>query len=165
MNRRIIGFYLIIFLLPIGNVFAEHVEAPKQMVGSLACKILPHSGLNLLIHSSRDIRCTFTAKDKRIVEYYKGETGIKFGIDVGFNNQDDNIVYAVLASDFELGKHQLSGKYSGASGNARLGLSVGDSAPIEKNDKSVSLEPVQTHANGAGAAAGFSYLYLEQDRQ
>lgn len=164
MNRHIIGFYLIIFRLPIGNAFAEHIALPKHMVGSLACKILPHSGLNLLIHSSRDIRCTFTAKDKRSVEYYKGETGIKFGIDIGFNKHE-NIVYAVLTSDFELGKHQLAGKYSGASGNARLGLSVGDSAPIEKNDKSVSLQPIQTHASGAGAAAGFSYLYLEPDRQ
>jgi len=162
MNRHIIGLYLIIFLLPIGNAFAAHTEAPKQMVGTLACKILPHSGLNLLIHSSRDIRCTFTANDKRNVEYYKGETGIKFGIDIGFSKYED-IVYSVLARNFQAGSQQLAGKYSGASGNVRLGISAGDSAPIEKNDKSISLQPVKVQGNGAGAAAGFAYMYLEAD--
>jgi len=164
MNRRMIGLYLMIFLLLSGNALAGHVEAPKQMVGMLECKALPHSGLNLLIHSSRDIRCKFTSKDKRIVEYYKGETGIKFGIDIGIGKHE-NIAYAVLSRDFEYRNHQLVGKYSGASGNATLGISAGDSAPIEKNDKSISLQPVKVKTSGAGAAAGFAYMYLEVDKK
>jgi len=162
MNRFIIGLYLMVFLLLSGNAFAEHIEAPKHMIGTLACNVLPHSGLNLLIHSSRDIRCKFTSKDQRIVEYYKGETGIKFGIDIGFSKYE-NTTYAVLSNAFEQGEYQLVGKYSGASGSARLGLSAGDSAPIEKNDKSISLQPVKVKANGAGATAGFAYMYLEAD--
>ncbi|MBL4760869.1 MAG: DUF992 domain-containing protein [Mariprofundaceae bacterium] len=162
MNRLMTGLYLMIFLLLSGNAFAEYIEAPKHMVGTLECKVLPHSGLNLLIHSSKDIRCEFTSKDKRVVEYYKGETGIKFGIDIGFGKHE-NITYAVLSRNFKQGKHQLAGKYSGASGNATLGLSAGDSAPIEKDDKSVSLQPVQVKTSGAGATAGFSYMYLEAD--
>lgn len=162
MNRFITGLYLMVFLLLSGNAFAGHIEAPKHMVGTLACKVLPHSGLNLLIHSSRDIRCKFTSKDKRVVEYYKGETGIKFGIDIGLGKHE-NIAYAVLSNAFEQGKHQLAGKYSGASGNATLGLSTGDSAPIEKNDRSISLQPVQVKTSGAGATAGFAYMYLEAD--
>ena len=163
MNRLMTGLYLMIFLLLSGNAFAEYIEAPKHMVGTLECKVLPHSGLNLLIHSSKDIRCEFTSKDKRVVEYYKGETGIKFGIDIGFGKHE-NITYAVLSRNFKQGEHQLAGKYSGASGNATLGLSTGDSAVIEKDDKSISLQPVRVNAKGIGAAAGFGYLYLEIDR-
>jgi len=155
---------LLILLLPSWYAFAEHIETPKHTVGTLRCKVLPHSGLNLLIHSSKDIRCEFTSKDKRVVEYYKGETGIKFGIDIGFGKHE-NITYSVLSRNFKQGERQLAGKYSGASGNATLGLSAGDSAPIEKDDKSVSLQPVRVNANGIGAAAGFGYLYLEIDRQ
>jgi len=164
MKRRVTALYLLILLLPSWYAFAEHIETPKHTVGTLRCKVLPHSGLNLLIHSSKDIRCEFTSKDKRVVEYYKGETGIKFGIDIGFGKHE-NITYAVLSRNFKQGEHQLAGKYSGASGNATLGLSAGDSAPIEKDDKSISLQPVRVNANGIGAAAGFGYLYLEIDRQ
>jgi len=156
------GLYLLLLLLPSGYAFAGHIEAPKQMIGMLACKVLPHSGLNLLIHSSKEIRCTFTSKNKSIVEYYKGETGIKFGVDIGLGKRE-NIVYSVLSNDLKQSKHRLAGKYSGATGNATLGIAAGDSAPIEKDDKSISLQPVQIKNKGVGASAGFSYMYLEAD--
>ena len=164
MSRLITGLSLMIPILLSSNAFAEHVETPKHMIGILKCKVLPHSGLNLLIHSSRDIRCVFTSKDKRSIEYYKGETGIKFGVDIGLGKHED-ITYSVLSKDFEAGAHQLAGKYSGASGNATLGISAGDAAPIVKNDKLISLQPINIKSNGVGAAAGFSYLYLEVDPQ
>ncbi|MDQ6967291.1 MAG: DUF992 domain-containing protein [Mariprofundaceae bacterium] len=162
MNQIIKGLCLMILLLPSWHVFAEHTQTPKHTVGTLRCKVLPHSGMNLLIHSSKDIRCKFTSKYKRLVEYYKGETGIKFGIDIGLGKHE-NIVYSVLSRGLEQGEYQLAGKYSGASGNATLGLSAGHSAPIEKDDKSISLQPINIKNSGVGAAAGLSYLYLEFD--
>ncbi len=164
MKRNATVLYLLILLLPSGYAFAEHVDVPKQAIGMLECKVLPHSGLNLLIHSSKEIRCTFTSKDKRIVEYYKGETGIKFGVDIGLGKHE-NIIYGVLASDSGQSNYRLAGKYSGAAGNATLGISAGDSSPIEKDDKSISLQPVNIKNAGVGAAAGFSYLYLEADKR
>ncbi len=162
MNRLVTGLYVFILLLPSWYALADRIEISKHTIGTLKCKVLPHTGLNLLIHSSKDIRCEFISKDKRFVEYYKGETGIKFGIDIGFRKYE-NIIYSVLAKDFKQGKHQLTGKYFGGSGSVTFGLSAGDSAPIEKSDESTLLQPIQTHASGAGAAAGFSYLYLEPD--
>ncbi|MDQ6956381.1 MAG: DUF992 domain-containing protein [Mariprofundaceae bacterium] len=160
MHRLMTGLYVFILLILPCYALAAHIEVPKHIIGTLKCKVLPHTGLNLLIHSSKEIRCEFVSQDKRFVEYYKGETGIKFGIDIGFGKHE-NIIYSVLARDFEQGKYQLAGKYSGASGSATLGLTAGDSAPIEKNDKSVSLQPIQVKGSGTGAAAGLSYLYLE----
>jgi len=69
----------------------------------------------------------------------------------------------VLADQFRAGIHQLAGRYSGASGSATLGLSAGDAAPIQKDDKSISLQPIRVRNSGVGVAAGFSYLYLEAD--
>jgi len=118
--------------------------------------------MNLLIHSTKDIRCQFTSVDGRFVEYYKGETGIRFGIDIRFGKGTD-ISYSVLSNAFEQGRHQLSGKYSGASGSATFGLTAGDSSSIEKDDKSIFLQPIEIDASGVGAAGGLSYLYLEAD--
>ena len=162
MNRFINGLYVFILLLLPCSALAEHSEVPKHMVGILECKVLPHSGLNLLIHSSRDIRCTFTSQDQRVVEYYKGETGISFGVDIGLG-KSENIDYSVLARDAGQSKYRLAGKYSGAAGHATLGVSVGDAVPIEKDDKSISLQPIHSVNEGMGASAGFSYLYLEAD--
>ena len=162
MNRFINGLYVFILLLLPYSALAEHSEVPKHMIGTLECKVLPHSGLNLLIHSSRDIRCTFTSQDQRMVEYYKGETGISFGVDIGLG-KSNHIDYSVLARDAGQSQYRLAGKYSGAAGKAMLGVSVGDAAPIEKDDKSISLQPIHSVNEGMGASAGFSYLYLEAD--
>lgn len=164
MNRLMIGFYLLVLLVQPWHTLAGQVETPKHIVGTLQCKVLAHSGLNLLIHSSRDIRCVFTPEDSTGIVYYKGETGIKFGVDVGFGKREI-ILYSVLARDLQAAPYSLAGKYSGASGSATLGVSAGDSAPIEKSDGSIALQPIQTHASGVGAAVGFSYLYLEADKQ
>lgn len=74
-----------------------------------------------------------------------------------------DIVYSVLADQFKAGIYQLAGRYSGASGSAALGLSAGDAAPIQKDDRSISLQPILVRNSGAGVAAGFSYIYLEAD--
>jgi len=164
MKQLMMVSYVMIVLLIPHDVFAEHIAIPKHHVGTLDCKVVLNSGWNLLIHSTKDVRCTFRVKEGGLVEYYKGETGIKFGIDINLGKHD-HILYAVLGRDFNVGSHQLSGKYAGVSGSARFGLSAGDSSPIEKVDKSISLQPIQIKNRGAGAAAGLSYLYLEADKE
>jgi len=71
----------------------------------------------------------------------------------------------VRASHFRPGSGQLAGKYSGVGGNVTLGLTVGNTAPIARQDGNVSLQPVGGKERGGGMAAGFSYIYLEADKQ
>jgi len=160
MNRLFASICLAVLLPHAGDAVAAG-NAPGR-VGTLNCRIMPHSGINLLIHSTREVRCEFMPSGGGPVEYYKGETGIGFGLDINFNKRAD-IVYSVLADQFRAGIHQLAGRYSGASGSATLGLSAGDAAPIQKDDKSISLQPIRVRNSGVGVAAGFSYLYLEAD--
>ncbi|MDQ6965977.1 MAG: DUF992 domain-containing protein [Mariprofundaceae bacterium] len=161
MDRIVAGMALAVLLIfPAGLVIGAHVPLPR--VGTLNCKILPHSGINLLIHSTREIRCRFTPEAKGLSEYYRGETGIGFGFDVAFG-RSSTLDYAVSARQFKTGTHQLAGKYEGTGGNATLGVSVGDTTPIQKRDGSIMLQPIGGKNKGVGAAAGYSYLYLQVD--
>ncbi|MDX8397489.1 MAG: DUF992 domain-containing protein [Mariprofundaceae bacterium] len=164
MNQAVFGLYLVILLLPPCFVFAESAAEPKLIVGTLKCKLFPHSGVNLLIHSSQDVRCKFITRDGSLVESYKGEIGIRFGIDISFS-QRAVMLYSVLVKDVNITPQQLAGKYFGVSGHAILGFAAGDSSPIEKINKTVLLQPVRASVSGVGAAAGLSYLYLEVDKQ
>jgi len=164
MNSIFAGLCLVVLLIPFDSGIASENDFPEKKVGMLSCKILPHSGINLLIHSTRDIRCEFTPATSGPVEYYKGETGIGFGLDVAIN-KGSNITYLVLANHFTANSHQLAGKYSGARGSASLGVSAGDLAPIEKNDGSIALQPMKVKNQGIGVTLGFSYIYLEPDSQ
>ncbi len=156
---------LIMLLFSAFPATASDIDTLATKVGTLNCKILPHSGINLLIHSTRDIRCEFSPVAGGSVEHYKGETGIGFGLDVAIGKRS-NMIYSVLASrHFTPKANQLAGKYSGAAGGATLGISVGDSAPIEKDDGSIALQPISVRNQGAGVALGFSYIYLEPDNQ
>ena len=164
MQRSLAGMFLtVVLLLPVGHAMAGKADAPKHIVGILACNVVPYSGLNLLIHSVRGIRCEFTPRGGGPVERYKGETGIGFGIDVNVN-MHTSIRYSVLAHHFKPGTHQLAGKYSGVGGHVTFGLSLGNTAPIGKRDGSMTLQPISGNRSAAGVAAGFNYLYLEADK-
>jgi len=161
MNRLLAGIGLTLLLFPACGALAAGPDQPLRRVGTLDCDILPHSGINLLIHSTRDIRCTFNPEAGGPTEYYKGETGVGFGVDMAFG-RSSSLDFSVLARHFTAGTGQLAGNYSGAGGNATLGLSVGETAPIRKDDGSISLQPVGGKNKGAGVSAGFTYLHLEK---
>lgn len=150
-------------LLPAGHAVAANVDGPKTIVGILSCKIVPYTGINLLIHSVRDVRCAFKPRHGGPIVHYKGETGIGFGVDVNVGKHS-SVRYSVLANHFRPGTHQLDGKYFGFKGAATFGLSIGNSAPIGKRDGSILLQPVGGKTSGAGIAAGFTYLYLEANK-
>jgi len=163
MNRIFLVIGLVIWGCCTEEVLAEHTATSQHRIGTLDCKIVPGSGMNLLIHSTRDVRCIFTPSDGGKIERYKGETGIRLGIDFNINKRS-KIVYAVLADDSATGLYKLAGKYTGVGGGITLGASVGDTTPIRNQHGNISLQPVQTDHSGIGAGAGFNYLYLEADR-
>ncbi len=155
---------LCILLLSTGCIpHADPISAPPPKVGMLTCKIVPDSGINLLIHSTREVTCTFKPESGNAIEYYKGETGIGFGLDVNINRRS-RVAYVVAAEHFHFGTQQLAGRYSGAGGGASLGVQAGGSAPLQKRDRSILLQPTAVRNSGAGATLGLTYLYLEPAR-
>ncbi len=164
MKRILFFLCLIALLAPAGNALARQPENPNKIIGTLTCNVIPHSGLNLLIHSTKGIRCEFEPEDGGPSEYYKGETGIKLGLDVNLGSRK-TMRYSVLARQATPGTHQLAGKYSGAGGSASVGASAGNSAPIERRDGNIALQPIGGLEGGFGVAAGFTYIYLEPDKQ
>jgi hypothetical protein len=133
-------------------------------VGVLSCKTVPGSGVNLLIHSTRNVTCEFKSSAGGGAEYYKGETGIGLGIDLNIK-QDETIGFAVLSADFKAGTYQLAGKYAGAKASATVGLGAGAAVLVGGSDDSIVLQPIAlSGSTGLGAAAGIGYLYLEPDK-
>jgi len=162
MNRLLIIICIAVPTFFASESFAYEADHLQKNVGTLSCKMLPHSGINLLIHSTSEIRCEFEPSEGGPKEYYKGETGIKFGLDLSINRKT-NMVYLVRTEHFRPGTHQLAGKYSGVGGGITLGISAGDTTPIQNNDKSISLQPMSAKKSGVGAGAGFTYICLEED--
>jgi len=147
--------------------FALPVQAGESTAGTkigvLTCKSIPGSGLNLLIHSTVDVKCTFDATDGSTTEHYVGETGIGLGLDISHKTKQ-TMVFTVFAADFKKGNHKLAGKYIGASAAATVGVGVGAHALVGAGKNSVSLEPAIEGNQGIGASAGISYLYLQADK-
>jgi len=132
-------------------------------VGELKCHTIPGTGTNLLIHSTVDVKCTFTSSAGE-TEHYKGETGIGLGIDLHIKREAE-FAYVVFAADFKKGTYKMAGKYGGAGASFALGRGVGGGALIGGGDSSVSLTPVGiTATKGWGTQGGLTYLFLEPDK-
>ena len=143
---------------------ADEMSSSGMKVGVLTCKTVPGSGVNLLIHSTVDVKCEFKSSAGGSPEHYKGETGIGFGIDVDVKRQT-TIGYTVLSADFKPGTYQLAGKYAGAEGSATVGAGLGAAVLMGGNNRSISLQPITiSTSTGFGVTGGFTYLYLEPDR-
>jgi len=154
---------LLLLLAPTTSFSAEEVSTEGTKVGVLNCKQVPDSRVNLLIHSTADLKCTFKSTAGGTVERYKGETGVGLGIDLNIK-QEENISFAAFSADFKEGTNQLAGKYVGVEASVAAGVGVGAKALVGGNKRTISLQPALSSSEGAGVAAGFSYLYLEPDQ-
>lgn len=132
-------------------------------VGTLSCESVADSGLNLIVHSTVDIKCVFNAADGSI-ERYKGETGVGFGIDLSFNH-DETFHFAVVAAKFKAGSHQLAGKYAGGKASVSLGVGGGGKLLVGGDHDNIGLKPAAIQSKGVGVAAGLTYMHLEPDAQ
>lgn len=169
MNKQQLIFAvaaIAIMLMPQGAIAAKKdtETTAGTKIGTLNCKTVPHSGINLLIHSTTEVKCTFNSSAGDYKERYKGETGIGLGIDINIDRKE-NLSYAVFSADFEAGTYQLAGKYAGGGASATVGVGAGVQVLIGGNDRSISLQPVViSGSTGGGVAGGITYLYLEPDK-
>lgn len=133
-------------------------------IGVLDCKTLPRSGFSLLIHSTADIKCDYTATDGSEMEHYIGETGVGLGIDLNYDRKT-RLVYTVLAADFKSGSYKLAGRYFGAGASATVGAGVGAQVLVGGSNNSISLQPVLEGSTGLGTSAGITYLFIQPAQQ
>ncbi|MDQ6966170.1 MAG: DUF992 domain-containing protein [Mariprofundaceae bacterium] len=161
---RMITLLLLAMAVPLAASASDESTSEGTKLGKLECKTVEGSGTNLLIHSTVDVKCTFSSTAGE-VENYKGETGIGFGVDLTFDKQS-SFVFAVMAADFKAGDYKFAGKYYGAGADATIGRGIGAGVLIGGSKKSVSLQPIGLSATrGAGVSGGLTYLYLEPDKE
>jgi len=151
---------LVASLLMSAPAFAGNSTAGTK-VGILTCNTVPGSGMNLIIHSTVDVECTFESTDKSGMEHYMGETGVGLGINLQYDAAR-TLIFTVLAADFKNGSHKLAGKYVGVGASASAGAGAGVQVLVGGSNKSISLQPVIEGSKGVGASAGLTYLFLQQ---
>jgi len=160
MRKSLFGlaFALIAFATMSVPAFAEHSSAGVK-IGVLTCNAIPGSKVNLLIHSTTDVACTFKSTAGE-TEQYVGETGVGFGIDLKFDSES-HLVFTVFAAESSGVNKLSSGKYIGVGAEAAAGIGLGAHVLVGGSNKSVSLQPAIEGGVGAGASAGVTYLYLQ----
>ncbi len=155
---------LAVLALPLAAQAAPATTTAGGKIGTLTCTTIPNTTVNLLIHSTVNVKCVFKSTAGE-TEHYKGETGVGLGIDLHVK-RDEKLAFVVLAADFKKGTYKLAGKYGGAGGTATVGVGVGAHVLIGGSNNSVSLEPiVLSGSKGIGVSGGITYLYLEPDRE
>ena len=137
--------------------------AADAKVGGLSCDTIEGTGLNLIFHSSTDVRCTFK-DDAGSEQWYMGETGMAIGIDLKWNKVQ-NIYLGVISSTQEYAPEGdfLTGSYGGAKAEAAVGAGAGVQVLVGGSGDTIALQPAVETSQGAGVAAGLGYLELKPD--
>ena len=161
-QSKLTGILTAAALATIAISIPAHASESKAggKIGSLTCNAVPDSGMNLLIHSTVDVKCELKYVGSNETEHYIGETGVALGLDIS-NKTKQHMEFGVLAADFKKGSHQLAGKYIGAGASVTADKGVGAQVLIGGNKNSVSLEPMIEGNEGSGVSAGITYLYLQ----
>lgn len=141
----------------------DMAAAADAKVGGLTCNTIEGTGLNLIFHSSTDVRCTFK-DDAGSEQWYMGETGMALGIDLKWNKVQ-NIYLGVISSTQEFAPEGdfLTGGYAGAKAEAAIGAGAGIQVLVGGSGDTIALQPAVETSEGAGVAAGLGYLELKPD--
>ncbi len=164
MFRKFI-FVLTLSLAAVFGAPGARADHAGIKLGVLRCDQIPGTGINLLIHSTVQVRCVFTSATGGGQAFYKGETGIGLGIDLNWN-KSETILFTVLGATGNVGgPHPLAGKYLGGRVSVSVGIGAGVQVMVGAGKNHLTLQPLALEsARGFGAAAGLGYLYLEASR-
>ena len=135
-------------------------------IGTLVVTAIPHSGHNLIIKSSSDVRAVFTDASGN-KEHYIGEMGVKLGLDIS-HKTGEKLEYIVFSasSNYKTGGYALQGKYFGQNVSAELVVGGGVQVLLGGFNKSLTLQPLALKGTkGYGVTAGLGYLYLQKDHE
>jgi len=162
-NSRLVATLSTLIALFTFSFQLQAAESPAGLkIGILTCITQPNTGMNLIIHSTAEIKCTLNASNGKHYEKYVGETGVGFGIDMR-SNRETHLVYTVFSADFKKGSYKLAGRYIGGGASVTAGAGIGAQVLVGGNDDTVSLQPVLEGSTGLGISAGITYLYLQPD--
>lgn len=156
--RRVLGLAAgSIMILQSGAVSAD------AKLGGLTCHRIAGTGINLLIHSKADVRCTFEGSEGS-KQWYVGETGVGLGLDLKWNKVQ-TLYFFALSSTVEFAPEGdfLTGKYAGAKADAAVGVGVGAALLVGGSDRTASLQPSVETSQGIGVAIGVGYLNIGPD--
>lgn len=132
--------------------FAAPAEAAIR-TGTLTCQVAP--GVGLILGSSRSVDCDF--RSARGIERYTGRID-RLGLDVGFS-RNSVIVWNVFEPTRRHG--DLTGRYTGATAQATVGVGLGANVLVGGGKGSIALQPLSVSAQtGLNLAAGVSSLHL-----
>jgi hypothetical protein len=137
--------------------FASTAQAAVK-TGVLTCRVA--AGVGLLFGSRRNVECDFRSSRGNI-ETYKGRI-TRVGLDVGVT-RNSVIVWNVFEPTRRHG--DLSGRYTGATAQATIGVGLGANVLIGGGENSIALQPLSiTAQTGLNLAAGVSSLHLTRTR-
>ncbi len=161
--------WFVLVAVAIAVLFAENTRAAENetsasgKLGSLACKQISGTGINLLIYSRYEVRCVFT-DGSRIKQWYLGQTGVALGLDLKFKEKE-TIYLGVVSSTqgFVPEGAFLAGKFGGAKADVALGVGGGAAVLLGGSNDTIALQPAVSVSKGVGVAAGLSYLTLDPD--
>lgn len=132
--------------------FASGAEAAVRS-GVLTCNVA--SGVGMIVGSRRSVNCEY--RSNRVVEHYTGRID-RVGLDIGISRNS-----VILWNVFEPSRHHgdLSGRYTGATAQATVGVGLGANVLVGGGENSIALQPLSVTAQtGLNVAAGVSSLHL-----
>jgi hypothetical protein len=118
-------------------------------VGQLKCEV--SAGLGLIITSTKEMRCAFTAA-QGATEYYYGKIQ-KFGLDIGVTNKGI-LAWTVFSATNGTERGALAGEYVGVDASATVAAGVGANYLVGGSSKSITLQPWSVQAQSGLALAG-----------
>ncbi len=132
--------------------FAGPADAAIR-TGTLTCHVA--SGMGMIFGSRRSVECDF--RSKRGNERYTGRID-RVGLDIGMS-RNSVIVWNVFEPTRRHG--DLTGRYTGATAQASVGVGLGANVLVGGGNGSIALQPLSVSAQtGLNLAAGVSSLHL-----
>jgi hypothetical protein len=126
--------------------------------GVLTCRVA--AGVGLLFGSRRNVECDFRSS-RGTIEKYTGRI-TRVGLDVGVT-RNSVIVWNVFEPSRRHG--DLTGRYTGATAQATIGVGLGANVLVGGGENSIALQPLSVSAQtGLNLAAGVSSLHLTRVR-
>ncbi len=148
-------------MLAFASSQAPAAEEAGFNAGIVTCKSIPGTTVNLLIHSSTQLNCTFKRAEGG-TENYAGESGIGLGLALSWNKISTMRYSVVTATNDKLGPGALGGKYVGGQASAAFAVGLGAAVLVGGGADNIALQPLAIETiEGLDASAGIGYLFLK----